>query len=121
MITIVDDDVWAREGVKALVLSLGYNVADFESAEQFIESSRIEDTSCVIADVQMPGISGLELQDYLLANGYRTAVIFITAFPSEKSRSRAIEAGAVGFLSKPFDEQALVDCLARALRQPTTN
>jgi len=116
MISIVDDDAWAREGIKDLVLSLGYQAQAFESADQFIGSSRIVDTACVITDVQMPGTSGLDLQDYLLAHGHRTPVIFITAYPSEKHRLRALDAGAIGFLGKPFDEQALVDCLERALR-----
>ena len=115
MISIVDDDTWAREGIKDLILSLGYEAQAFESAEQFIGSSRIADTACVITDVQMPGASGLDLQEYLLTHGHRTPVIFITAYPSERNRLRALDAGAIGFLSKPFDEQALVDCLARAL------
>lgn len=121
MISIVDDDAWAREGIKDLILSLGYQAQAFESAEQFIGSSCIADTACVITDVQMPGTSGLDLQDYLLSHGHRTPVIFVTAYPSEKNRLRALDAGAVGFLSKPFDEQALMDCLARALRKSAAN
>jgi FixJ family two-component response regulator len=115
MISIVDDDVWAREGIKDLVMSLGYRALVFESAEHFIGSSRIAETACLITDVQMPGVGGLDLQGLLLAHGHRTPIIFITAYPNEKLRSRALEAGAVGFLSKPFDEQALIDCLKRAL------
>jgi FixJ family two-component response regulator len=115
MISIVDDDAWAREGIKDLVMSLGYQALGYESAEQFMGSSRIEDTACLISDVQMPGASGLELQDFLLALGYRTPIIFVTAYPNEELRSRALGAGAVGFLSKPFDEQALIDCLTRAV------
>jgi FixJ family two-component response regulator len=115
MISVVDDDAWAREGIKNLVLSLGYQVCAFESAEQFLQSTRIEDIACLISDVQMPGLSGLDLQDRLLASGHHTPVIFITAYPNEKQRSRALGAGAVGFLSKPFEAELLVDCLAQAL------
>jgi FixJ family two-component response regulator len=115
MISIVDDDAWAREGIKDLVLSLGYQAVTFESAEHFMNSSHIERTACVITDVEMPGVSGLDLQDHLLARGHRMPVILITAYPDERHRSRALGAGAVGFLSKPFDEQVLIDCLARAI------
>ena len=121
MISIIDDDVWARDGIRELVESLGYGVRTFESAEQFLESSAPDETNCLITDIQMPGLSGLDLQRSLKAQGYRIPVIFITAFPDERRRSNAFDAGAVGFLSKPFGERSLIDCLALALKPDSTS
>jgi FixJ family two-component response regulator len=115
MISIVDDDASVREATQVLVRSLGYNAIAFASAEEFLQSERVHDTSCLITDVQMPGLSGVELQSLLVARGHRTPIIFITAFPEERIRARALQAGAVGFLSKPFDEEHLIDCLDQAL------
>ena len=115
MISIVDDDAAGREATQVLVRSLGYRAITFASAEDFLQSESVHDTSCLITDVQMPGLSGVELQSLLLARGHRTPIIFITAFPEERIRARALEAGAVGFLSKPFDEERLIDCLNQAL------
>jgi FixJ family two-component response regulator len=116
LISIIDDDAWSRGGIRDLVLSLGYRAEAFASAEQFEESGRINDTSCVISDLQMPGLSGLDLQDRLQAQGHRTPIIFVTAYPDEKHRRRALSSGAAGFLSKPFEEGALIQCLEAALR-----
>jgi FixJ family two-component response regulator len=115
MISIVDDDDFVRESIRTLVESLGYEVATFESAEKFLESGRLPQTSCLITDLQMPGLSGLDLQGRLIADGHCIPIIFITAFPDHKFRFRAMSAGAVGFLSKPFDERLLISCLDRAL------
>lgn len=115
VISIVDDDESVREATKGLVRSLGYTAATFESAEEFLESGRMADTSCIITDVQMRGVSGVELQSRLIAEGYRLPMIFVTAFPEERIRARALEAGAFGFLSKPFDDEHLIGCLDRAL------
>jgi len=95
---------------------LGYVAETFSSAEEFLDSKRLHDTSCIIADVQMPGVSGVELQDRLIAEGRRLPMIFITAFPEDRIRMRALAGGAFGFLSKPFDEEHLIGCLDRALR-----
>ena len=116
IISIVDDDAWARDGVRELVESLGYGALTFESAEQFLKSGVLGETACLITDFQMPGLSGLDLQRELRAQGYRIPVIFITAYPDEKRRTNAIGAGAIGFLSKPFDERSLIDCLALAVK-----
>jgi FixJ family two-component response regulator len=116
MISIVDDDASVREATKGLIRSLGYSAATFASAEEYLRSERVRDTSCLIADVQMPGMSGVDLQDRLIADGHRTPVIFVTAFPEDRIRTRALEAGAYGFLSKPFDEECLIACLDKALR-----
>jgi FixJ family two-component response regulator len=115
VVSIVDDDAWARDGLEDLILSLGYKTLTFESAEQFVQSGDIKQTTCLITDLQMPGWSGLELQSHLRREGYRTPIIFITAFPTEQHRARALEEGAIGFLNKPFDEQSLIDCLAHAV------
>jgi FixJ family two-component response regulator len=115
LITIIDDDASMRESTKGLVRSLGYQVATFASAEEFLKSERVDDTSCLITDVKMPGLSGIDLQSWLIARGVQTPTIFITAFPEEKSRLRAMTAGAVGYLGKPFSEESLLKCLDAAL------
>ncbi len=115
IITIVDDDDWARDGIRELVESLGYRAIAFISAEQFLESNFIDRTSCLITDLQMPGLSGLDLQRELRRMGYGVPIIFITAYPDERRREDALRAGAIGFLSKPFDERSLIDCLALAM------
>ena len=115
MISIVDDDAWARSGLADLILSLGYEVRAFESAEQFIQSDSIRDTACLITDLHMPGISGLDLQSFLRSKGHSTPIIFVTAFPNEKHRQQALAEGAAGFLTKPYDERSLVACLTRAM------
>jgi FixJ family two-component response regulator len=117
MISIVDDDKSVREAAKALIRSLGYTAATFASAEEFLESGRLYDTACLITDVQMPGMSGVDLQCNLAANGHCTPVIFVTAYPEENVRARALDAGAFGFLSKPFSEEDLIACLDRALER----
>jgi len=118
MVSIVDDDPLAREGIRELVESLGYRALAFVSAQEFLQSGAVAKTGCLITDLQMPGLNGLELQEKLQAQGYQTPVILITAYPDEKHRSRAMNAGAVGFLSKPFEEQSLVECLAVAMKRP---
>jgi FixJ family two-component response regulator len=117
MISIVDDDESVREATKGLVRSLGYAAEAFASAEEFLSSSSVHATSCVIADVQMPGLSGIELQNRLAADGLQLPVIFVTAFPDERTRRRAMAAGAVDYLSKPFTDEQLVSCLDTALKQ----
>jgi FixJ family two-component response regulator len=115
MISIVDDDVSVRRALKALIRSLGYDAATFGSAEEYLGSERLQETSCLITDVQMTGMSGIDLQQRLIRDGYSTKVIFITGFPEEAVRSRALEAGACGFLKKPFEETCLIKCLDKAL------
>jgi FixJ family two-component response regulator len=115
VISIVDDDASVREATQCLIRSLGYDAATFASAEEFLQSARINDTACLITDLQMGGVSGAELQSRLIADGYRMPVIFVTAFPEDRVRARVLEAGAVGFLSKPFKDECLIGCLERAL------
>jgi len=115
-ISIDDDDDSIREATKGLVRSLGYRAAVFASAEEFLQSGSLEETTCLITDVQMPGVSGIELQRRLIAQGNLVPTIFITAFPEEAGRRTAFAAGAVGFLDKPFSEESLIHCLETALR-----
>jgi FixJ family two-component response regulator len=115
MISIVDDDASVREATKGWVRSLGYGAAAFASAEEFLQSGKVNDTECVITDVQMAGLSGIELQSHLISQGNRTPIIFVTAFPEERTRTRALEAGAIGFLTKPFNEGRLIEYIEAAL------
>ena len=117
VIAIIDDDESVRIALESLVRSLGYSARVFAAAAEFLRSGRIDDTACLIVDVQMPGMSGLELQDLLLARNVRLPTVFITAYPEERVRRRAVAGGALGFLSKPFDAQDLILCIDSALRQ----
>ena len=118
VISIVDDDEFVRMAVWSLVRSLGFTAHAFASAEEFLQSALVNRSSCVITDVQMPGLSGIELQGRLLAQGQRTPVIFLTAFPHEKVQQQAMKAGAICVLSKPFDGASLISCLDVALKRP---
>ncbi|QIB36372.1 response regulator transcription factor [Ancylobacter pratisalsi] len=115
MISIIDDDQAVREATESLVRSLGLTARTFASAEDFLNSALIDETACVITDVQMPGMSGVELQSELRARGADTPLIFITAFPEERVRRQADAGGAIGFLAKPFDGLAMIECIDRAL------
>jgi FixJ family two-component response regulator len=116
LISIVDDDSLARDGIRELVESLGYKTITFSSAEHFLGSDSITQTACLITDLQMPGLNGLELQEALRSQGHRTPIILITAYPNENHRNRALDGGAIGFLSKPFDEASLIKCLTAAIK-----
>src|ERR1700751_1245802 len=115
IISIVDDDRIVREALADLLRSLGYEATTFESAEDFLESRSLAQTSCLITDLHMPGLDGLELQSRLIAQGHQTPIIFVTAYPEEQFRKRAMNAGAVGFLSKPLIEDVLIHCVETAL------
>jgi FixJ family two-component response regulator len=114
MISIVDDDESVRESTKALVRSLGYSARTFASAEEFLQSD-LDDTSCLILDVQMTGLSGVELQARLIADGRRTPIIFITGFADERTRDQALRSGAIGFLRKPVSDEKLIHYIDSAL------
>src|ERR1700757_4112258 len=98
MISIIDDDESVRHATKGLLRSLGYGASAFASVEDFLRSGRVDDTSCLITDVRMPGMSGVELQRLLIAQGNRTPVIFMTANPGQAIRTVVMNAGAVGVL-----------------------
>ena len=115
MISIVDDDEPIREAVKGLMKSLGYRAEATASAEEFLRSPHVRRTSCLIADVQMPGMTGLDLHRYLSASGKPIPTILITAYPDDGVRERALAAGVIGYLSKPFDENDLLTCIRSAL------
>jgi FixJ family two-component response regulator len=116
MIAIVDDGNSVREATKTLVRSLGYQALTFASADEFLQSEQVSNTSCLIADLHLPGLSGLDLQDRLIAQGHRVPVIFITGHPDDVARTRAMNAGAVGFLTKPIRHEHLIGCLDEALK-----
>ncbi|MFZ0262473.1 MAG: response regulator [Pseudolabrys sp.] len=115
VIAIIDDDESFRRATTSFVRSLGYGTTSYDSAEAFLKSDHISDADCLITDVQMPGMTGIELQDRLIAQGHSLPVIFITAFPEMRARAQALAAGAVGFLAKPFDDHNLISCLNEAL------
>ena len=116
VISIVDDDKAVRLALRSLVRSLGYVSNVFASAEEFLESSHPNETSCLISDIQMPGMTGIELQNRLKMLDCSTPVIFVTAFPDDRSRARALEAGAIGFLEKPFEGRVMIQLIDMALR-----
>ena len=115
VIAIVDDDESFRHATTSLIRSLGYFATAFPSADTFVNSNAVENTDCLITDVQMPGMSGIELQSHLITQGYRVPIIFVTAFPETEARGRALRAGAIGFLGKPFGDENLISCLNKAL------
>jgi FixJ family two-component response regulator len=116
MISIIDDDEFMLDAVRNLVRSLGYSATVFSSAEDYLRSDYLRDSACVIADVQMPGMTGADLQDRLIADGLRTPIIFMTAYSDERVQKRVMDAGAFGFLSKPFDDECLIKCIDEALK-----
>lgn len=115
LISIVDDDESIREAIQSLLRSVGFRVKTFASAEQFLQSDQIETTACLILDVRMPGMSGLELQRRLMATQCHIPIVFVTAHGDEEARSRAMQEGAVEFLLKPFSEEALLNAIQAAL------
>jgi FixJ family two-component response regulator len=117
VIAIVEDDASVRTATQSLVRSLGFTACAFACAEEFLRSPRLNDASCVIADVQMPGMSGVEMQRLLISEGRHMPIIFMTAFHDEGIRGRAIKAGAICFLSKPVDGQTLIESVYKALNQ----
>ena len=115
LIAIVDDNDSFRYATMSFIRSLGYAVVQFASAEAFLKSDRLHETDCVISDVHMPGMNGVELQGKLIAQGYHLPIIFVTAFPEIKVSAQALAAGAIGFLAKPFSDEMLVACLNEAI------
>jgi FixJ family two-component response regulator len=115
VISVIDDDPSVRLATNNLLTSRGYTVSIFGSAREFLQSAELKMTSCVIADVQMSAMNGLELLANMRARGHGAPFIFITAFPDESVRARALKAGAVCFLAKPFAAPSLIKCLDTAL------
>jgi FixJ family two-component response regulator len=115
LISIVDDADLVRVGISRLVRAIGYSACAFASAEEFLRSSEKHDTSCLICDIQLPGIDGLELQRQLASDDCAVPIIFMTAYPDVFVRDQALAAGAIGFLHKPPTGHELKKCLERAL------
>jgi FixJ family two-component response regulator len=115
VISIIDDDESSRIAAESLVASLGLVAHTFASAEAFLESGDLARTSCLITDIRLPGMSGLDLQDHLRAEGHGLPIIFVTAFPEPNYRRRAEAAGALAFFEKPFDGVQFIERIAEAL------
>jgi len=115
-VAVVEDDRSLRESTSRLLRLLGYATASFASAEDFLSSGRVRDTSCLITDVHLPGMSGVDLQSRLTSDGHRIPVIFITGFPDEAVRARVLSRGALCYLCKPLEQQSLIAWLDRALK-----
>jgi FixJ family two-component response regulator len=116
LISIVEDDEPFRESMKKLMRVLGYTVEAFPSAADFLASPLISATACLVTDVQMPGMTGLELHRHLVDVGHRIPTILVTAYPDEITRDRALKDGVVCYVSKPVDDEHLERCLRSALK-----
>jgi FixJ family two-component response regulator len=116
LISIVEDDQLFRESMRKLVTLLGFSVEAFASAADFLKSPLVARTDCLVADVQMPGMTGVELHKHLIETGHRIPTILVTAYPNEAVRSRALKDGVVCYLPKPVDDDRLEQCLHSALR-----
>jgi FixJ family two-component response regulator len=116
LIAIVDDDDALRNSLDNLLRSVGFRVHGFASAEAFLRSDQARETACLILDVRMPGMNGLELQRQMVAANWQIPIIFITGHADDEARARALEAGAVAFLSKPCREDDLLHAIDAALR-----
>ena len=117
LISIVDDDAALRNSLDDLIQSIGFRTQGFASAEAFVSSNQARDTACLILDVRMPGMSGLDLQRQMVATNWRIPIIFVTSHANDDARARALKAGAVAFLYKPFREEELVNAIDAALKR----
>ena len=118
IVMIVDDDESVRRAARRLIKSFGFPVETFASADDFLASGRLSETACLVLDVQMPGLNGLELQSRLVAaGGHQVPIIFITAFNDENARAQALKAGALCYLVKPFEEADLLNSINIALQR----
>jgi len=117
LISIVDDDQPFRESMRKLVVLLGYTVETFPTAADFLTSRFVQQTDCLVADVHMPGMTGVELYARLMKLGYAIPTILVTAYPDEAVRNRALKDGVICYLSKPLDDEDLNRCIHSALKQ----
>jgi len=120
LVSVVEDDQFFRESMRRLMRSLGYTVQAFPSATDFLESPRLNETACLIADVHMPGMTGIELHRHLVGSGHAIPTILVTAYPNDVDQHRALNDGIVCYLRKPVDEQHLSRCLRAALMSGET-
>jgi FixJ family two-component response regulator len=116
LISVVDDDRFCRESMCRLLRSLGYAADFFSSAAEFLASPRLPETACLIADIQMPAMTGLELYRRLIDTDHAIPTILVTAFPNDADRARALNGGAVCYLRKPVDDEHLTQCVREAFR-----
>jgi FixJ family two-component response regulator len=116
VIAIVDDDESAREGTADLIKSMGFIAKAFVQAESFLQSDSILGTACLITDVRMPGMTGIELHERLVGSGKAIPTILVTAFPNDRDRAQAMRSGITGYLTKPFSEDELLGCIRVALK-----
>jgi len=121
VISIVDDDASVREGTMDLLNSMGFVAETFQRAEDFLRSDRLHATACLITDVRMPGMTGLELHQRLVTSGALIPTIVITAFPNDRDRARALQAGVICYLTKPFAQSELLACIQAALENRGTD
>jgi FixJ family two-component response regulator len=117
VVSIIDDDQSLRESIMDFVRAMGLEAQGFERAEDFLHSDGIVRTACLITDMRMPGLSGLDLHERLVARGEAIPTIVITAFPKDDDRARALRNGVVRYLAKPFDPNQLADCITSALEK----
>jgi FixJ family two-component response regulator len=115
LVSVVDDDQFFRESMRRLMRSLGYDVVAFPSAANFLASPRLGETACLIADINMPVMTGLGLHEHLIEAGHTIPTILVTAYPDDLDEARALTDGVVCYLRKPFDERHLLRCLREAL------
>lgn len=115
LVSVVEDDRYFRDSMRRLMRSLGYNVEAFSSAANFLASPRLIETTCLVADVHMPAMTGIELHKHLIEAGYTIPTILVTAYPDDGERAHALNDGVVCYLRKPVDEQHLIRCLRTAL------
>jgi FixJ family two-component response regulator len=119
LIAIVEDDEFFRDSMRRLMRSLGYTVEAFPSAADFLGSRSLDEIACLIADINMPGMTGVELYARLIEAGHKIPTILVTAYPDEATRARALQHGVVCYLRKPFDDNDLMDCLQKAVEGGT--
>ncbi len=115
LIAIIDDESAIRRSLKCLLQSLDHSVSTFATAEEYLASDLMRETGCLISDIQLPGISGADLQARLIAKGHCIPIVFLTGFFSERIRARVLTSGAIDYLVKPCDPKVLIDCIERAL------
>jgi FixJ family two-component response regulator len=117
LVSVVEDDQFFRESMRRLMRSLGHRVEAFASAADFLASDRLDETACLIADVNMPMMTGVELYRHLIDSGYAIPTILVTAYADDDVGSRALKDGVVGYLRKPVDEKHLKECILAALKR----
>jgi FixJ family two-component response regulator len=121
VISIVDDDAEMREALTALIRSLGFTAIAFARARDFLHSTAPSSSSCLICDMKMPSMSGIELHRHLVGAGYMIPTILITAYPDDRARADALKSGVICYLPKPFGEERLMACIRTALTRPIQN